>query len=104
MKNIFLIVPAAIFASAVCFGLEDIVLRPELSIMKPLVGQTWVGEMKDPSGKTTLHLLFKYEPMHEGKVLKYSHETKELNNRNDVLRFIGISFLRSARNRWSRTP
>jgi hypothetical protein len=36
MKKIFLIVPAAIFASAVCFGLEDIVLRPELSIMKPL--------------------------------------------------------------------
>jgi hypothetical protein len=83
MKKLFLIVPVVILASTVCFGLDDIVLRPELSILKPLVGQFWEGETKDPSGRMTLHMLFKYEPMHEGKVLKYSHETKELNNRND---------------------
>ena len=83
MKKLFLIVPMAVLATAVCFGLGDIVLRPELSILKPLVGQTWVGEMKDPSGQRTLHLLFKYEPMHGGKVLKYYQETKELNNQND---------------------
>ena len=83
MKRLFLIVPLVILASIVCFGLDDIVLRPELSILKPLVGQTWVGETKDPSGQMTLHMFFKYELMHGGRILKYHQETKELNNQND---------------------
>jgi len=83
MKKLVLIVSMAILASAFCLGQDEITLRQELSILKPLVGKTWICETKDPSGQMTLHMLMKYEPMHDGKVLKYYQETKELKNRND---------------------
>lgn len=83
MKILILAVLMAVLASAFCLGQDEIALRQELSILKPLVGKIWVCETQDPSGQMTLHMLFRYEPMHDGKVLQYYQETKELNNRND---------------------
>ncbi len=78
-----LIISITILPGALCPGQDEMALRQELLILKPLVGKTWIGEMKDPSGKKTLHLLMKCEPLHDGKVLKYYQETQELKNRND---------------------
>jgi hypothetical protein len=83
MKKLALIASTAILASAFCLGQDEIPLRPELALLKPLVGKTWICETKDPSGQMTLHMTMTYEPMHGGKTLRHYQETQELKNRND---------------------
>jgi len=83
MKEPALIASTAILASAFCFGQDEMALRPELALLKPLVGITWVCEDKNPSGQMTLHMTMTYEPIHGGKTLRHFQETQELKNRND---------------------
>jgi len=83
MKKLTFVFLTSFLASPLCFGREEMALRMELSLLKPLVGKTWICETKDPSGQMTLHMLMTYEPMHDGKVITYYQETEELKNRND---------------------
>lgn len=83
MKKLALMASTAILASAFCLGQDEIALRPELSLLKPLVGKTWISEWKDPSGRQTLHLSRRYEPMHDGKIIRIYQECKELNSQTD---------------------
>jgi len=72
-----------LLAGAQASGQAGVPLRKELDILKPLVGKNWISEWKDPSGRQTLHLVCRYEPMHEGKVLRFYQECKELNSQSD---------------------
>lgn len=83
MKKAVVLASMVLLAKTVCLGQNDAVLRPELALLKPLVGKTWVCETKDPSGQSTLHMTMTYEPIHGGKTLRHYQETVELNNRND---------------------
>ena len=83
MKKLILMNSIALIMSTYCLGQNEVTLRTELEILKPLVGKTWVSETKDSSGQMTLHLLRQLEPMHNGKILKYYGECKELNNQTD---------------------
>ena len=74
---------AALLAGAQAFGRAEVTLRKELDILKPLVGKNWVCEWKDPSGRQTLHLVCRYEPMHDGKILRFYQECRELNSQTD---------------------
>lgn len=81
MKNLIII--AFVLIQGLCFGQNGNTLRKELDILKPFVGKTWVCEMKDPSGKNTLHFLRQFEQMHNGKIVKFYQECKELKNQAD---------------------
>ena len=83
MKKLILMISMVILAGALGLGRDDAALRRELDILKPLVGKNWISEWKDPSGRQTLHLVCRYEPMHEGKVLRFYQECKELNSQTD---------------------
>ena len=83
MKKPILMISMVILAGALGLGRDDAALRRELDILKPLVGKNWISEWKDPSGRQTLHLVCRYEPMHEGKVLRFYQECKELNSQTD---------------------
>ena len=83
MKRFILIIPMAFLMSAWCPGQNEVSLRKELDILRPFLGKTWVCESTDPSGKMKLHFLLQFEPMHDGKILKYYGECKELNSRTD---------------------
>ena len=83
MKKLVLIISVALHMSGYCLAQNSMQLRKELDILKPFVGKTWISETTDPSGQNVLHLLCKYEPMHDGKILKYYQECKELNSQTD---------------------
>jgi len=83
MKNPMLMIFAVLLAGAQASGQAEVTLRKELDILKRLVGKTWICEWKDPSGRQTLHLLRRYEPMHDGKVLRFYQECRELNSQTD---------------------
>jgi hypothetical protein len=73
----------ALLAGTVGRGYNDAALRKELDILKPFAGKTWICEWKDPSGGQTLQVLRRYEPMHDGKILKIYQECRELNSQTD---------------------
>jgi hypothetical protein len=77
ITSIFLLIGIQLFAR------DEIVLRDELSILKPFVGKTWISEEKAPDGQRTLHFLLKFEPIHNGKTIKRYFECKELNFQSD---------------------
>ena len=83
MKKLVLLISMIILAGALGYGRDDAALRRELGILKPLVGKNWICEWKDPSGRQTLHLLCRFEPMHDGKILRFYQECRELNSRTD---------------------
>jgi hypothetical protein len=83
MKKPILMISMVILAGVLGLGLDDAALRRELDILKPLVGKTWICDWKDPSARQTLHLVCRYEPMHNGKVLGYYQECRELNSQTD---------------------
>jgi hypothetical protein len=87
VKKAILVFSSVILASALCLGQDTVALRPELSLLKPLLGKTWVCEWivetRDPSERQTLHVLRRYEPMHDGKILKIYQECIELNSQTD---------------------
>jgi len=83
MKKHSLSLAVVLFIHWICVGQNEANLRKELSILNPLVGKTWISEMKDPSGQNVLHLLRRYEFMHDGKIIKIYQECKELNNQMD---------------------
>jgi len=83
MKKPMIMILVVLLAGAYISGRAEITLRKELDILKPLVGKTWISEMKDPSGRQTLHLSRRYEAMHDGKILKVYQECRELNNQMD---------------------
>ncbi len=83
MKARLLVFLITLFLSITSFGEDELTLRKELSILKPLIGKTWVGETEHPSEGMMLHMLFKLEPVYEGKVLKFYKECKELKNITD---------------------
>jgi hypothetical protein len=83
MKKFILMISTILLAGVYGLGRNDVVLRKELDILKPLVGKTWICEMTDPSGRQTLHMLRRYEPMHDGKILKIYQECRELNSQMD---------------------
>ena len=83
MKKFVLLISMIILAGALGLGHGDAALRRELDILKPLVGKTWICEWKEPSGRQTLHLVCRYEPMHDGKVLRFYQECRELNSQRD---------------------
>jgi len=83
MKKPILMISMILLAGATGLGHNDASLRKELDILKPLVGKNWICEWKDPSGRQTLHLLRRYEPMHDGKILKVYQECRELNSQTD---------------------
>jgi hypothetical protein len=68
-----------------CFGQDEISLRMELDILKPVIGKTWVSEEKAPDGQTTLHFLMKFETIHNGKSIKRYLECNELKFQSDGL-------------------
>jgi len=72
-----------VLAGALGLGRNDTALRKELDILKPLVGKNWISEWKDPSGRQTLHLVCRYDPMHDGKILRFYQECRELNSQTD---------------------
>jgi len=83
MKKLNLIISIALLMSAYCLGQNEVSLRKELDILKPFTGKIWVCESTDPSGQMTLHFLRRFEPMHDGKILRFYGECKELNSRTD---------------------
>jgi hypothetical protein len=83
MKKFVLLISMVILAGALGLGRNDTALRRELDILKPLVGKTLICEWKDPSGRQTLHLVCRYDPMHNGKILKFYQECRELNSQTD---------------------
>jgi len=83
MKKLNLIISIVLFMSAYCLGQNEVSLRKELDILKPFAGKRWFCESTDPSGQMTLHLLRRFEPMHDGKILKLYGECKELKIRTD---------------------
>ena len=83
MKKVHLIISTALLMSVYSLGQNEVSLRKELDILKPFVGQTWVSEDTHPSGQMKLHFLVRFEPKHDGKILKYYGECKELNIRTD---------------------
>ena len=83
MKKLTLMIFIILLAGAYGLGRSDAALRKELDILKPLVGKTWICEMTDPSGRQTLHMLRRYEPMHDGKILKIYQECGELDSQMD---------------------
>ncbi len=83
MKKLILMIFVALLAGAHSSRRAEVTLRKELDILKPLVGKTWICEMTDPSGRQTLHVLRRYEPMHDGKTLKIYQECRELNSQTD---------------------
>ena len=83
MKKPMLMIFAVLLAGAQASGQAEVTLRKELDILKRLVGKTWICEWKDPSGRQTLHLVCRYEPMHDGKVLRFYQECRELNSQTD---------------------
>jgi hypothetical protein len=64
MKKLNLIISIALLMSICCLGQNDVSLRKELDILK-------------------LHFLLRFEPMHDGKILKFYGACKELNSRTD---------------------
>jgi len=83
MRKFILMISMVILAGALGYGRDDAALRRELDILKPLVGKNWICEWKDPSGRQTLHLLCRFEPMHDGKILRFYQECRELNSQTD---------------------
>ena len=83
MKKLIFMNSIALIMSTYCLGQNEVTLRTELEILKPLVGKTWISETKDPSGQMTLHLLRQLSPMHNGKIIKVYSECKELNSQTD---------------------
>ncbi len=83
MKKLILMISIAVFMNTYCLGQNEVTLRKELNILKPFVGKTWVGEVQHPSGPMMLHMLIRVETMHDGKILKYHKEIKELKNQID---------------------
>jgi hypothetical protein len=83
MKKIILMISMVVLAGALGLGRNDTALRKELDILKPLVGKNWVSDWKDPSGRQTLHLVCRYDPMHDGKILRFYQECRELNSQTD---------------------
>ena len=83
MRKFILMISMVILAGALGLGRDDAALRKELDILKPLVGRNWKSEWKDPSGQQTLHLVRRYEPMHDGKILRFYQECRELNSQTD---------------------
>jgi hypothetical protein len=83
MKKLNLIISIALLMSTYCLGLNEVSLRQELDILKPFVGKIWFCESADPSGHMTLHFLRRFEAMHDGKILRYYGECKELNSQTD---------------------
>ena len=82
MKKLILIISITILLSINCFG-QDVSIREELEILKPLLGKTWVSEEKYPNGQLVLHFLLSFELMHNGKTIKRYLECKELNFQSD---------------------
>ena len=62
---------------------QDISIRKELDILKPLLGKTWASEEKHPNGQLVLHFLLNFELMHNGNTIKRYLECKELNFQSD---------------------
>ena len=83
MKKPMVAIFVALLAGARASGGAEVTLRKELDILKPLVGKTWISEWRDPSGRQTLHLVRRYEPMHDGKILRFYQECRELNSQTD---------------------
>ena len=87
MKKYVLLISMIILAGALGYGRDDAALRRELDILKPLASKTWICEWivetRNSSERQTLHLLRRYEPMHDGKILKIYQECKELNSQAD---------------------
>ena len=50
MKKLILMNSIALIMSTYCPGQNEVTLRTELEILKPLVGKTWVSEDKHPNG------------------------------------------------------
>jgi len=83
LKKLILMISMVVLAGALGLGRNDTALRKELDILKPLVGKNWISEWKDPSGRQTLHLVCRYDPMHDGKILRFYQECRELNSQTD---------------------
>jgi len=87
MKKPILMISLVLLAGVYGLGRNDAALRKELDILKPLVGKTWICdwivESRDASGRQTLHMLRRYEPLHDGKIIKFYQECKELNSQTD---------------------
>jgi len=83
MKKPMVMTFVALLAGAYASGGAEVTLRKELDILKPLVGKTWISEWKQPSERQTLHLVSRYEPMHDGKILRFYQECRELNSQTD---------------------
>jgi hypothetical protein len=83
MRKFILMISMVILAGSLGLGRNDTALRKELDILKPFVGKNWISEWKDPSGRQTLHLVCRYEPMHDGKILRFYQECRELNSQTN---------------------
>lgn len=83
MKTGIFILSVILISSIQLFAQDEIVLREELSILKPFVGKTWVSKEKHISEERMLNFTLKLEPMHGGKIIRIYGECKELNNQTD---------------------
>jgi hypothetical protein len=53
-----------------CLGSGGQALNENLGILGPMVGKTWVGELKSPDGKTVSRVSLRYESLWNGAVVK----------------------------------
>jgi hypothetical protein len=69
------LIPALLFVFHLYSGEQT--HAEKLGILEPLVGKTWVGEMKSPDGKTVSRISLRYESLWNGAAVKVSRSNPE---------------------------
>jgi len=55
-------------------------LDPNLKILAPLLGKSWVGDLKAPDGSTTWKTTCEFKALWDGTVVKYTGSTSQMNS------------------------
>jgi len=82
MKKLILLITAC-FVLSICHGQNVSEIRKEYSMLKPLLGKTWVCEMMHPSGQMKLNMVRTFELINGGNLVKGYTECKELKYQDD---------------------
>jgi hypothetical protein len=62
------------------FDLSGQAVDPKLSSLEPFLNKEWTGMMKAPDGSVEWKTTCTYEPVWNGKVIRHSRSTPELNS------------------------
>jgi len=71
----FLLIPALLFVFHLYSGGQA--RAEKLGILEPLVGKTWVGELRSPDGKTASQVSLRYESLWNGAAVRVSRSNPE---------------------------